>query len=105
MRDTLHSGRAGPDDGDPLAGQAIHRRAVRIAAGVGVVPAAGVEGVALEVLDAGDAGELRHVQRSRPDADELGGELVGPVRPHDPPGARGVPLQVGDLGVEQDVVV
>ena len=105
MRDALDRGRPRPDDGDPLVGQAIHRRAVMVAAGVGVVPAAGVEGVAFEVVDAGDPWQLRDVQRSRPDTHELGSELVSPVRPHDPAAARSVPLQVGDLGVKEGVVI
>ena len=40
-----------------------------------------------------------------PIADELGGELVAAVGPDDPRGERVVPLQIGDLGVEQRVVV
>ena len=91
---------------DALVGQLVHRRAERVAAGVVVVPAAGVERVALERLDAGDARAasaraagrcpwptnwavnssprlVRMIQRAR---------LV-------------VPLEVGDLGVEQRVVV
>ena len=78
---------------------------VGVAAGVVVVPAAGVERVALEVLDAGDAGELRHVQRAGAHGDELRGELVAAVGADDPARAVVVPLEVGDLGVEQRVVV
>src|SRR6266699_73541 len=101
VRDALHRRRAGADDGHPLAGEAVHRRAVRAAPGVGVVPSAGVERVALERLDATDARQLRDVQRTHPERHEPGGELVPSVRPDDPPAAADVPLQVGDLGVEQ----
>jgi hypothetical protein len=59
----LHGGGAGADDADPLVGQA-GEAARRVAAGVRVVPAAGVERVALERLDAGDARQLRPVQRA-----------------------------------------
>ena len=50
---------------DALVGELVERRAVGIAAGVVVVPAAGVEGMALEALDAGNARQLRHMQRAR----------------------------------------
>ena len=98
-------GGAGADDGDALVGELVHRRARRVAAGVVVVPAAGVERVALEVLDARDARQLGHVQRAGAHAEELGGELVAAVGADDPARAVVVPLEVGDLGVEQRVVV
>ena len=105
MGDALHRGRARADDRDPLVGEPLHRRAVGVAAGVVVVPPAGVERVALERLDAGDARQLRDVQRSGAHADELRGELVAPVGADDPPVAVGVPLEVLHLGVEQGLVV
>ena len=103
--DALHRRGAGADDADPLVGQLVHRRPDRVAAGVVVVPAAGVEGVALEVLEAGDAGELRHVQRPGAHGEELRRELVAAVGADDPRVTVVVPLQVRDLGVEQRVVV
>ncbi len=48
VRDALHGGRAGADDADALVLQP-REVAVAVAAGVAVVPAAGVERVALEV--------------------------------------------------------
>ena len=63
LRDALHGGRAGADDRNPLVTESIHRRAVGVAAGVVVVPAARVERVALERLEPGDARQLRHVER------------------------------------------
>src|SRR5207302_10745608 len=38
-------------------------------------------------------------------ANELGGEVIAPAAAHDPTGPLGVPLQTGDLGVKQGVVV
>jgi len=64
MRDALHRRGAGADDGDPLVAELRERRAQGIAAGVVIVPAAGVEGMALEGLDARYAGQLGHVQRA-----------------------------------------
>ena len=59
----------------------------------------------LEVLDARDARQLRHVQRAGAHGDELGGELVAPVGADDPARLLVVPLEIGHLGVEQGVVV
>ena len=53
----LYGGGAGADDPDPLVGQFFHRRTLGAAAGVGVIPATGVEAVAGEDLDAGNAGQ------------------------------------------------
>src|SRR5260370_19980990 len=64
-----------------------------------------VESVALEGREAGDPRQLRHVQRSRPDAHEPGRELIAPVRSDDRIAVGVVPFQVSDLGVEQGVVV
>ena len=63
-RDALHRSGAGADDADPLVGQVRHRRALVGATGVVVVPPAGVEAVAAERVDAGDARQLRPVQRT-----------------------------------------
>ncbi len=57
FRDGLDAGGAGADDADALSGEPGHA-AVRGAAGVAVVPARGVEGVAGELLDAREGGEL-----------------------------------------------
>jgi hypothetical protein len=97
--------RPGPDDRDPLVGQTVHRRPLGAATGVGVVPSAGVEGVAGEVLDALDARQLLHLQGTGPDPDEPGGEVVAAVGADPPAGAGLVPGEVGDLGVEEGVVV
>src|SRR5215469_578229 len=61
--------------------------------------------MATEGLNAGDSWELGHVQRPRSHSYELGCELIAAVRPYDPPAAAGIPLQVGDLGVEEGAVI
>jgi hypothetical protein len=96
---------AGADDADALVDKPGHRRAERIAAGIGVVPAAGVEGMPGEGLDARDAGQLGNMQRTGAEADELRGEDVAAVCAHGPTRPATVPGQALDLGVEQGVVV
>ena len=105
VRNALNGRGAGADDADALVGEPGHRRAERIAAGIGVVPAAGVEGMPGERLDARDAGQLGNMQRTGAEADELRGEDVAAVGADDPTRPAGVPGQVFDLGVEQGVVV
>src|SRR5580693_5180832 len=61
--------------------------------------------MASEGLDTRDARELGNVQRPRSYPNELCRELVAPIRAHYPPAGRVVPLQIGDTGVEQGVVV
>src|SRR5581483_5013510 len=61
VRDALHGSRARADDGDSLVGQVAHRLPVGTAAGVAVVPAAGVERVPTEAVDAGDVGDFGDV--------------------------------------------
>ena len=107
VRDALHRGRAGADDADPLVGELVHRRAgSRVAAGVVVVPPAGVEGVAAErARSRGCPGSFGAVQRAGAHAHELGGQLVAAVGRDDPARRCLVPLELGDLGGEQRVVV
>ena len=62
MRDTLHRRGTRPDDANPLVGQPVET-AIRPAAGIVIIPAAGVEGVALEVSNAWNARQFRTVQR------------------------------------------
>ena len=50
-------------------------------------------------------GSFGHVERPESHGDELRSELVAAVRADDPPRPVVVPLEVGHLGVEQDVVV
>ena len=61
--------------------------------------------MALEGLDAGNAGKLRNVQRAGADADELRGEAVAAIGVDHPALGCVVPFEVLHLGVEQRVVV
>jgi hypothetical protein len=102
MRHALDGSSTGPDNPDPLVGQSVHQRARRIAAGVIVIPSAGMERVSPERFNTGDTGEFWDVQRTRPHADELRRAAIGvdvPARP------GFVPFQIHDLGVKQRVVV
>ncbi len=74
---------------------------VAVAAGVVVVPAAGVERVALERLDAGDAGQLRPVQRAVGHARRSGRACASPrlVRTIQR-AASSSQRELGDLGLE-----
>ena len=83
VRNQLHAGRAGADERDTLVRQLV-QAAARVAAGVVVIPARGVEDVALEVLDAGDAGQLRPVVRALRHDHEAGPDVVTAVGA-DPP--------------------
>jgi hypothetical protein len=105
VRHALHGSGAGADDADALVGEFFHQRAEWIAAGVIVIPAAGVERVSLEGLDAFDAGKFRHMQRPRAHADELRGEGVAAVGADIPARLCFVPIEAHDLGVKQRVVV
>ena len=64
VRHALNRRRAGADDRDALVGE-LRQTAAVITAGVVVVPAAGVERVALELFDARHRRQLRPVQRAR----------------------------------------
>src|SRR5580704_10491731 len=105
MRHALDGGRARADDADALVAELGERRTERIAARVVVIPAAGVKGMALEILDAGNSRKLRHMQRSRAQTDELRGEFVAAIGADDPPLGGIFPFDVGHFGVEERVVV
>ncbi len=105
LGDALHRGRAGPDHRDALVAQLLHRRAGRLTAGVRIVPAAGVERMAAELLDTGNARELRHVERPGSHRNELRREGVAAVGANGPPRAGVVPLEPGHARVEERPVV
>ena len=88
-----------------LSAELGHRRAGRVAAGVVVVPAAGVEAVAGEGLDARDAGQLRPVQRTGAHGDEPGADLVAAVGADDPARRRRRPTRASVTSVEKQRVV
>ena len=104
MRDALHGGGAGADDADDLVGEA-GEVALRRAARVGVVPAAGVERVALERLDAGDARELGTVEGAVRHDHEAGAHAIAAVGGDDPAEGFVVPAQLRDLRLEAGVAV
>lgn len=103
-RDDLDAGGAGADDAHALVREAAHA-AFGGATCVGVVPPRGVEGVPLEVLDAGYPGELRVGECAGGVDDVRGAERVTAVRGHGPGLGRLVPGQFGDAGGEQGVGV
>ena len=75
------------------------------AAGVVVVPAAGVEGVALEVLDAGDARQLGPARGAQRHDHEPGLHVVAAVGP-DPPALEAlVPGELVHPGLEAGQIV
>ena len=103
--DALHRGRPRADDAHVPVGEVLHRRTRRVAAGVAVVPSAGVEAVPSERLDAGDARQLRAVQRPGAHRHELGTHLVAAVGADDPAARILVPLEPGHLGRQTGVLV
>src|SRR5262249_26969527 len=66
---------AGANYRDPLVGEA-REAAVGVAAGVGVVPAVGVERVALEIAYAGDARQLGAARRPQRHDHEAGSDVI-----------------------------
>src|SRR4029079_13138052 len=78
VRHQLDAGRAGADQCDALVRQFV-QSAVRVTTGVVVIPSRGVEHMAGEVFDAGDAGQLRAVVRALRHDDESRPDLVAPV--------------------------
>src|ERR1041384_6497487 len=83
MGNTLDRGRSRPDDADTLVPE-TGQVAGAVAAGVAIVPTAGVKGIALEVVDAGNARQLRTAERSVGHGDILRLEAIAPVRRNDP---------------------
>nr|WP_245607490.1 hypothetical protein [Streptomyces prunicolor] len=91
-RDELDGRGAGADDGDGFSGQVVV-----------VVPGRGVELLALEGVEAGDAGDERTVQEAG-GGDEDVGDVDGSVLEGDGPGGRFlVELRGRHRGVEADV--
>ncbi len=105
MRHALHRCGAGADDGDALVLQLVQWRAKSIAAGVIIVPAAGVEAVTLEAVQPRNPRQLGHMQRPRPHADIIGGEAVTAIGGDDPDALALIPDHVGHPGVEQRLVI
>src|ERR1700684_3903940 len=104
VRNALDRGRARADDGDPLVCQLVQIPG-RIAAGVSIVPSAGVEGMALESVDTRNAGELRPIERPVGHDDEAGAEAVVAVGRDEPAALLFVPSDLFDLSLEADVAI
>ena len=76
-----------------------------VATGIVVVPAAGVEGMALEGGDAWDTRQLWPIERSVGHGHELGSDGVTPVGVNNPASARVVPAHLAHPGLEAGVLV
>ena len=100
----LDRGRTGADDRHPLVGQPGHP-AGGVATGVVVVPPVGVERVALELVDAGDAGQLGPRRRTERHDDEAGLDVVAAVGRQVPALGRVVPVDGAHPCLEQRLVV
>ena len=97
--DALDGRRAGADNRHALVGEFV-QVAGGITASVAVVPTAGVEGVALVGVDAGDAGQFGPVQRPVGHDDEACPEAIIAVGSDDPAALLFVPGDGFDLGLE-----
>jgi hypothetical protein len=104
VRHALDRGRARADHGHALAAQA-GEIPLGVAAGVGVVPAARVEGVPAVRLDPQNARQLGAVQRAVRHDDEAGAHAVAAVGGDDPAGRGVVPAHRGHFGLEAGVAV
>jgi len=104
VRNALHGGRTGPDDAHPLVLEP-DQVPVGVTTRVGEVPAAGVEQVPTEGLDAGEARELRAAQGPDGGHDVARRHAVVTIGGHDPTGGLVVPAHPGDQSAEARVVV
>ena len=104
VRNALHRGRPGSDDADALALEA-GQVAVGVPTRVFVVPSAGVEGVALEGADAGDARQLGPVERTIGHRDKAGAHDIAAVGLDDPAAVVVIPAHGRDFRLEAGVVV
>src|SRR5213595_112475 len=99
VRDALDRRGPGADNCHPFVGELCESTLGR-AAGVAVIPAAGVEAVALEGLDARDAGQLRPVQRTAGGDHETGVHGIAAVGGDEPSVLILQPAHLADLGLE-----
>src|SRR5690348_242565 len=104
MRHALHRGRAGADDADALVLE-TGEAAMAVAARIVIVPTAGVKGMALERLDAGNAGELGTMQGSVRHNDEARLHGVVAIGPDDPARDLVIPAHLGHFGLEADIAI
>ena len=105
MRHALDRRGACADDRDALVRELIQQPAVRPAASILVVPAAGMKGVAPEGFYARNARQFGDMQRSNPQAHEARCESVASICLDHPARVRVIPVEILDLGVKQRVRV
>ncbi len=92
MGDALDTAGSGADDRDAFVAQPV-KTAVHVSAGIVIVPARGVEGMALEAVDSRDARQLRAVKGSLTHHDEARADVVAAVGADAPASLRLVPPQ------------
>src|SRR5882672_6678335 len=104
MWHALHGGRAGSDHRDALVSELV-QIPVGVAARVSIIPAAGVESVTREAIDAGNSRKLRAVQRSIGHDDESRPHPIATIGGHDPPTLFLAPGYVFDLSLKAGVAI
>src|SRR5882757_6821059 len=104
MRHALDCGCAGSDHGHALVSELV-QIPVGVAARVSIIPAAGVESVTREAIDAGNSGKLRPVQRSVGHDDESCSHPITTIGRNDPPTLFLAPRYVFDLSLKAGVAI
>src|ERR1700757_4045282 len=104
VRDALNRRRTSADDPDPFVVQ-LGQAARGIAAGVVVIPAARMKGMAFEVLDPGDRGKVGPIERSARHHDESRPEDVVAIGSNRPSRGGFVPSRVSDLRLEAGPII
>src|SRR5579885_211701 len=104
MRHALNRRGAGADHGNALVAQLVQISG-GIAAGVLVIPSAGVKRVALESIDSGDAGKFGAVERPAGHDHEAGAQAIVTIGRDNPSAFLVAPDHVPDLGLKQGSAV
>src|SRR5262249_19072831 len=101
----LHTAGAGADDRHTFIRKLVQHRMPSIATGVCIVPTRRMEGLALEVPQALDAGQLRRIRGTRTHDDESRADIIAAVGTYTPARDRLVPAQREYPCVEQRALV
>src|SRR3569623_2779766 len=104
MRHALHGGRAGADDADALVGEP-RQPAFRAAAGVAVVPAAGMEAMSFKTPDAGNAGQFWPAERTAGEDNETRADAIAAIGLDQPARRALLPGHPRDDGLKQRTLV
>src|SRR5690606_20853381 len=104
MRHTLHGRCARADDADALVLQPF-KAAIAVATRVAIIPPAGVKRMAFETFNAGNAGQLRAMQRAAGRDNEAGADGVPPVGVNDPAGGIVIPAHLRHFGLEERIII